>query len=107
VIVLANLIASKHIKFYKINKIVPAIINAAPIATLSVSTSLRITTERIIVSATLNLSTGATCDTLPYRRYVYEFVAIFNRITNHIKTKMMIEKKTKNGIKCMAFFIVR
>ena len=34
-------------------------------AVLMVNASLRNTTDNIIVRATLNLSTGATCDTFP------------------------------------------
>ena len=51
--------------YYKIRTIVPAIINIAPIAIFRVNTSFKIITDRIIVSATLNLSAGATWDTLP------------------------------------------
>ena len=51
--------------FYSIITNVPAMINAAPMAVLSVNASLRKITDKTIVNATLNLSTGATCDTFP------------------------------------------
>lgn len=50
---------------YRINTKVPAIINTAPIAIFIVSASCKNIIDKIMVNATLNLSTGATCDTLP------------------------------------------
>lgn len=50
---------------YKISTIVPAIINNAPIVVFMVSASPKKITDSTIVIATLNLSTGATCETLP------------------------------------------
>ncbi len=44
---------------------VPAMMSIAPIAIFSVNASFRKTTDNIIANATLNLSTGATCDTFP------------------------------------------
>jgi hypothetical protein len=51
--------------FYKIRTTVPAIIIIAPIAILGVRVSPKNMTENIIAMATLILSTGATCETLP------------------------------------------
>ena len=49
----------------KISTNVPPMISSAPIAFFQVSGSPKKTTAKTIANATLNLSTGATCDTSP------------------------------------------
>lgn len=44
---------------------VPPMMSVAPSVALSVSVSPRKTTDSTMANATLSLSTGATCDTLP------------------------------------------
>jgi len=50
---------------YRIIIIVPVIIHPAPIAVFRVKVSPRKMMEKTIANATLSLSIGATCDTLP------------------------------------------
>jgi len=60
-----HFITLSNIAHSKINNTVPPIINKAPIAVFKVNVSPRNNTDNTMVSDTLSLSTGATCDTLP------------------------------------------